>query len=364
MVSTGAGGRHRSSTVETGGAAGSNAVATATPGAGKSTTAPGMMALLAKPTGLHTFYHLQVLELKQNGIHDLGPLQNFANLRGLRFLNLEGNEISKLPTGCFALLENLRELILCKNRLRIVDEEDFFGLKALRELRMEDNGCRIFKFNAHLVPKLKSLQLANNRIQDIGNDLACSNVHRDWVAMRADNEKESGLDKLAKKTSRSGQGRSSLSQQTGGSSMLVQLDQGADGGRNAQDKELAQKTSQEQANGQCFSLLQLSCSNNPCARKPLYRSIVLAKFPNIKALDNQQLSEDERSRMQHNMEHVSSFGGNNQGPTVTHPLLNAPGGGAAGDGATLSQEAKIRSMKKCYTRSLQSGTFGCPKSYF
>ena len=107
-----------------------------------------------KPTGLHTFYHLQVLELRNNGISDLSPLQNFGSLRALRFLNLEGNEISKIPHGCFIVFENLRELILCKNKLRIIDEEDFVGLKALRELRMEDNGCRSFKFNSHLVPKL------------------------------------------------------------------------------------------------------------------------------------------------------------------------------------------------------------------
>lgn len=95
-----------------------------------------------------------------------------------------------------------------------------------------------------------------------------------------------------------------------GAGMIVQLDQAV---RDANDKksilEKASGNNEQLSNGQCLSLLQLNCANNPCVRKPLYRTMVMAKFPNIKALDHQQLSEEERNRMQSVF--MGNSGGNN-----------------------------------------------------
>ncbi|CAD7971704.1 unnamed protein product, partial [Amoebophrya sp. A25] len=45
---------------------------------------------------------------------------------------------------------------------------------------------------------------------------------------------------------------------------------------------------------EALSILQLSFVNNACARKPLYRGILLSRFPNLKVLDGLQLLDEEQ----------------------------------------------------------------------
>jgi Leucine-rich repeat (LRR) protein len=61
-------------------------------------------------------------------------------------------------------LENLRELILDKNKIKSVGETSFSGLVRLQELHMEENRLRdLTNFSA--LPNLQRLYLGLNKIQ-------------------------------------------------------------------------------------------------------------------------------------------------------------------------------------------------------
>eukprot|EP00434_Breviolum_minutum_P008456 symbB.v1.2.007461.t1/scaffold455.1/size335105/9 len=104
--------------------------------------------------GFGTFPNLQVLELGYSCIADM---RFFAQLplQTLRILHLPGNEISKLEG--LHNMEQLRELVLDKNRVKQFDEKSFEGLRALRELRVEDNGLKSLS-NMGPLPRLRASQ--------------------------------------------------------------------------------------------------------------------------------------------------------------------------------------------------------------
>eukprot|EP00438_Fugacium_kawagutii_P028457 Skav206781 [mRNA] locus=scaffold1075:230963:237092:+ [translate_table: standard] len=110
-----------------------------------------------------------VLELGYSCIADLSclVLSRFFEqlpLQGLRILHLPGNEISKLEG--LQNMEQLRELVLDKNRVKQFDEKSFEGLRALRELRLEDNGLKSLS-NMGPLPRLRALYLSLNRIVEL-----------------------------------------------------------------------------------------------------------------------------------------------------------------------------------------------------
>jgi len=113
--------------------------------------------------GFGTFPNLQVLELGYSCIADM---RFFAQLplQTLRILHLPGNEISKLEG--LHNMEQLRELVLDKNRVKQFDEKSFEGLRALRELRVEDNGLKSLS-NMGPLPRLRALYLSLNRIVEL-----------------------------------------------------------------------------------------------------------------------------------------------------------------------------------------------------
>lgn len=107
--------------------------------------------------------NLEVLHLGYNGITNMAALQ-LSRLANLRALFLQGNEISKIE-GLEGLQE-LRELVLDRNKIKSISCTSFTSQWNLTELHMEEN--RIRELN-HLEPlqNLQRLYLGMNRVQDV-----------------------------------------------------------------------------------------------------------------------------------------------------------------------------------------------------
>jgi len=113
--------------------------------------------------GLGTMPHLQVLEIASCGISDISHFARIP-LGMLRILHLQGNEIIKIDG--LSHLEQLRELVLDRNKIRQFDELSFDGLKSLRELRLDENAIKTLD-NLGPLPRLHALHLAANRISEL-----------------------------------------------------------------------------------------------------------------------------------------------------------------------------------------------------
>ncbi|CAF3373605.1 unnamed protein product [Rotaria socialis] len=107
--------------------------------------------------------NLEVLHLAYNNITDLALLQ-LTKIPSLRSLFLQGNEISKIE-GLEAL-RNLRELVLDKNKIRVITETSFFFQTNLVELHLEENRLRELSYFDRMI-KLEKLFLGSNKIQEI-----------------------------------------------------------------------------------------------------------------------------------------------------------------------------------------------------
>eukprot|EP00949_MAST-11_sp_MAST-11-sp1_P004981 g4981.t1 len=112
--------------------------------------------------GLDGLTNLEVLQLGYNHVTDISAL-NLSKLTCLKVLFLQGNDIVR--AGGFSGCNELRELVLDKNRIKYVDGDAFHGLSSLRELRMEENGLR--SLSNFYMPHLQSLYLGLNRISDL-----------------------------------------------------------------------------------------------------------------------------------------------------------------------------------------------------
>ncbi|CAF3420460.1 unnamed protein product [Rotaria sp. Silwood1] len=107
--------------------------------------------------------NLEVLHLAYNNITDLVALQ-LNKIPSLRSLFLQGNEITKVE-GLEAL-RNLRELVLDKNKIRVITETSFFFQTNLVELHLEENRIRELSYFDRMV-KLEKLFLGSNKVQEI-----------------------------------------------------------------------------------------------------------------------------------------------------------------------------------------------------
>lgn len=123
----------------------------------------GMLADGEGQGGIAFLPHLQVLELGFCGIYDMSHFANFP-MQTLRILHLPGNDITKVDG--LSHMEQLRELVLDKNKVKQVDEHAFEGLRSLRELRMDDNGLKSLS-NFGPLPRLRALHLSLNRVAEL-----------------------------------------------------------------------------------------------------------------------------------------------------------------------------------------------------
>lgn len=105
---------------------------------------------------------LEVLHLGYNDINNLAALQ-LCRLPSLKALFLQGNEITKVEglQDC----NELRELVLDKNKIKSFNENSFQGQWKLTELHIEENRLRELSYLESLV-SLQRLYIGLNRIQD------------------------------------------------------------------------------------------------------------------------------------------------------------------------------------------------------
>ncbi|KAM8780976.1 leucine-rich repeat-containing protein 9 [Rhynchonycteris naso] len=108
-------------------------------------------------------HSLEVLHLGYNGICNLIQLQ-LNRLRNLKFLFLQGNEISQVE-GLDNLLM-LQELVVDHNRIRVFNDSAFAKPSSLLALHLEENRLRELSRLQPLV-KLEKLFLGYNKIQDL-----------------------------------------------------------------------------------------------------------------------------------------------------------------------------------------------------
>uniref|UniRef100_A0A803SPY2 Leucine rich repeat containing 9 n=1 Tax=Anolis carolinensis TaxID=28377 RepID=A0A803SPY2_ANOCA len=106
---------------------------------------------------------LEVLHLGYNGITNLAWLQ-ISRLKNLRFLFLQGNEISQID-GLDGL-QLLQELVLDHNKVKTINENSFSKLSSLVALHLEENRLRELN-NLTPLGKLQKLFLGLNRIQEL-----------------------------------------------------------------------------------------------------------------------------------------------------------------------------------------------------
>ncbi|XP_037343021.2 leucine-rich repeat-containing protein 9 [Pungitius pungitius] len=106
---------------------------------------------------------LEVLHLSHNGISNMANLQ-LSRLTNLKALFLQDNEISQVEG--LEGLHQLRELVLDRNRIKVLADNSFIAQNVLLELHLADN--RIRELN-HLEPltELRKLFLGMNKLQDI-----------------------------------------------------------------------------------------------------------------------------------------------------------------------------------------------------
>ncbi|KAL2764444.1 podocan-like protein 1 isoform 3 precursor, partial [Daubentonia madagascariensis] len=80
----------------------------------------------------------------------------FRRLRGLRSLDLAGNQLTRLPAG---LPTGLRALRLQRNQLRVLEPEPLAGLDQLRELSLAHNQLRVGDIGTGTWHELQALQV-------------------------------------------------------------------------------------------------------------------------------------------------------------------------------------------------------------
>ncbi|XP_064539355.1 uncharacterized protein LOC135429096 [Drosophila montana] len=110
---------------------------------------------------------LSVLLLGKNRITDIGGL---SSLRAtLRVLDLHGNKLTSLGSR-ISCLHQLKSLNLAGNQIRQINQQDFHGLRCLRELNLKRNKLRRINGFQHLLA-LERLWLCHNELHRV-DDMA------------------------------------------------------------------------------------------------------------------------------------------------------------------------------------------------
>ncbi|EDX09267.1 GD13228 [Drosophila simulans] len=110
---------------------------------------------------------LSVLLLGKNRITDIGGLSSLKDT--LRVLDLHGNKLTSLGSR-INCLQQLKSLNLAGNQIRQINQQDFLGLRCLRELNLKRNKLRRINGFQHLVA-LERLWLCHNDLHRV-DDMA------------------------------------------------------------------------------------------------------------------------------------------------------------------------------------------------
>ncbi|XP_019872550.2 chaoptin [Aethina tumida] len=107
-----------------------------------------------------TFTNLIMLNLKHNSITDIGL--SLADLKGLKIIDLEGNNLKTIRLAQFDGLDSLEKINLRNNKIKMIDDAVFLKKPYLYNLNLEGN--LITKINLNSTTTLRHLNLAHNKL--------------------------------------------------------------------------------------------------------------------------------------------------------------------------------------------------------
>lgn len=112
--------------------------------------------------------HIEEIYLKENFIESL-PMWLF-NLTHLKFINIQGNRISEIPSqiGC---LFNLEFLDFSKNRLKVIPLT-IFKLKRLKSLNLSENQIECLPADVGNLAELEVIDMSKNLLTNVPTALA------------------------------------------------------------------------------------------------------------------------------------------------------------------------------------------------
>ncbi|KAI8041040.1 hypothetical protein M5D96_005291 [Drosophila gunungcola] len=117
---------------------------------------------------------LSVLLLGKNRITDIGGLASLKD--SLRVLDLHGNKLTSLGSR-INCLQQLKSLNLAGNQIRQINQQDFLGLRCLRELNLKRNKLRRINGFQHLVA-LERLWLCHNELHRVDDMASIARANR------------------------------------------------------------------------------------------------------------------------------------------------------------------------------------------
>ena len=106
--------------------------------------------------------------------------KTFENLKNLKYLYLEGNQISAIDNDAFAHLTRLNSLFLSKNFIKHIPSKAFFTLISLERLDLASQNQMLreiddFAFDRQLnAVAIRKIDLSKNRITKLSNKAFCS----------------------------------------------------------------------------------------------------------------------------------------------------------------------------------------------
>lgn len=111
---------------------------------------------------------LSYLDLSFNPVTNISSNTVFANLPGLKKLNLNHTHLSSVPTSSLSPVTSLESLDLSSNRITVIDVNSFYNLKSLKELILDENP--IVQMIAGCLNGMNSLtELSLNRLDNLSN---------------------------------------------------------------------------------------------------------------------------------------------------------------------------------------------------
>ena len=119
-----------------------------------------------------SLHYMKYLDISSNQINELGLKGLFSGLKGLKFLNLNRNQIEKIDPDTFSSLKYLEDLNLSGNNISQLDKDLFVSLVELTDLDLSFNQLKSLPDN--LISRLKNLKLLkinNNKITKLPSNL-------------------------------------------------------------------------------------------------------------------------------------------------------------------------------------------------